>query len=150
MSLHLVPVGFRDASDFVAAHHRHSGPPIGHKFSVGVATDLGELVGVIMVGRPISRHLDDGVTLEVNRCTTDGTPNACSMLYATAWRATRAMGFTRLITYTRAGEPGTSLRAAGWRVVGERLPARSWNRPSRPRVDHGADGRQRTIWEAIS
>ncbi len=75
-----------------------------------------------------------GWTLEVTRCATDGTTNACSALYAAAWRAARALGWRNLITYTLSTESGTSLRAAGWRVVGE-TPGRSWNVPSRPRVD---------------
>jgi hypothetical protein len=30
------------------------------------------------------------------------------------------LGYGRLITYTQEAEPGTSLRAAGWRVIAER------------------------------
>jgi hypothetical protein len=86
------------------------------------------------VGRPVARHLDDGWTVEVNRVATDGTRNACSMLYAASWRAARAMGYRRMVTYTLDTEPGTSLRAAGWKIVGE-VTARSWSCPSRPRVD---------------
>lgn len=147
MSLRIVPVSFEAAAAFVAAHHRHHRSPVGHKFSIGVQ-DGDVLVGVAMVGRPVARHLDDGRTLEVNRTATDGTRNANSMLYAAAWRATKALGYDRLITYTQAGETGSSLRAAGWRVIAER-PARSgWSVPSRPREDRGADGVQRTLWEA--
>lgn len=164
-ALHLVPVTFADACQFVAAHHRHHEPPVGHKFSLGVATgDV--LVGVAMVGRPVARHLDDGLTLEVNRTATDGTPNANSMLYGAAWRAAKALGYGRLITYTHVacsehkgsfvakcvqcqhGESGASLRGAGWRVIGERPSRRGWWTPSRPRESRGADGVQRLLWEA--
>lgn len=146
MGLRLVPVSFADASAFVAAHHRHHEPPVGHKFSLGVATgDL--LVGVAMVGRPVARNYDDGLTLEVNRTCTDGTPNANSMLYAAAWRATKALGYRRLITYTQAGETGASLRAVGWSVVAERPARPGWWTPSRPRDDR-TSGIQRTLWEA--
>lgn len=148
MSLHLVPVTFAQASEFVAAWHRHHEPPVGHKFSVGVADDSGVLRGVAMVGRPVARHMDDGATLEVNRTATDGTDNANSMLYAAAWRAAKALGYRRLITYTQASESGASVRAAGWRVLAQRPPRPGWDVPSRPREDRGTAGVQRTLWEA--
>lgn len=130
--LELTPVSLKEANAFVAAHHRHHRPAVGHKFSIGCSAG-GTLVGVAIVGRPVSRHLDDGWTLEVNRLCTDGTKNACSFLYAAAWRAARAMGYRKIITYTLASEDGASLRAAGWhcaglagglRWTGERKPAR--------------------------
>lgn len=89
--LELVPIRLADAAAFVALHHRHHGEPRGHRFSIGLASD-GELVGVIIVGRPVARHYDDGTTLEVTRC---------SKLYAAAWRATKALGYRKLITYTQ-------------------------------------------------
>ena len=67
-----------------------------------------------MVGRPVGRFLDDGLTLEVNRCCTDGTKNACTILYGAACRAAKALGYKRIITYTRESEPGTSLKASNW------------------------------------
>lgn len=145
--LELVPVSFADACAFVAMHHRHHQPPIGHKFSIGVALD-GVLVGVAMVGRPVSRMYDDGATLEVNRTATDGTPDANSMLYGAAWRAAKALGYSRLITYTQEGETGASLRGAGWTVVAERRARAGWSVPSRPRDDRGVDRMPRTLWEA--
>ena len=147
MSLAVVPVSFAEASQFVAAHHRHHRPPVGHKFSIGVA-DGETLVGVAMVGRPVARRLDDGMTLEVNRTCTDGTPNANSMLYGAAWRAAKALGYRRLITYTQEGESGASLSAANWRVVAQLPPRKGWSVPSRPRTGNGNDGVPRTLWEA--
>lgn len=143
-ALALCPVTIADARAFVARVHRHHRPPAGGLFAVAVAR--GEsIAGVAIVGRPVARHRNDGWTCEVTRCCTDGTPNACSMLYGAAWRAARALGWRRLITYTLSSEPGTSLRAAGWRVIGE-TEGRSWNRPSRPRLDaHPLD--VKTIWE---
>lgn len=141
----IVPISFAEACAFISRWHRHRAPPVGHKFSVAVARGR-DVVGVAVVGRPIARHLDDGWTLEVTRVAVAGQPNGCSMLYATTWRATRAMGYRRLITYTRYGEPGTSLRAAGWRVVAT-VRAGAWSRVSRPRVD--ADPIQLKLrWEA--
>lgn len=144
--LRIVPVSFSDACAFVAEHHRHHRPPSGHKFSLGVATD-GLLVGVAIVGRPIARALDDGETLEVTRTATDGTTNANSALYGAAWRATKALGYRRLITYSQEGEGGSSLRAAGFQVIAERRPRGGWNMPSRPREDRGTSGVQRYLWE---
>jgi hypothetical protein len=133
VSLTLSPLTLREADAFVARHHRHSRPPQGGLFAIGAAAG-GEVVGVVIVGRPVSRHMADGWTVEITRLATDGSRNACSLLYAAAWRAARAMGYRRLITYTLATEPGASLRAAGWRVVAQ-VERRSWDRPGRPRVD---------------
>lgn len=146
MSLRIVPISFADACEFIAAWHRHHQPPVGHKFSLGVA-DAGHLVGVAVVGRPVARHLDNGHTLEVIRTATDGAPNANSMLYGAAWRAAKALGYDRLITYTQEGESGASLRAAGWRVVAERPARPGWHTPSRPRENRN-DYVQRYLWEA--
>jgi len=148
LRLRIVPVSFETACGFVAMWHRHHQPPVGHKFSLGVVTPEDTLRGVAIVGRPVARHLDDGLTLEVNRTATDGTPNANSALYGAAWRATKALGFRRLITYTQAGETGSSLRGAGWRVVAERPAHSGWDRPSRPRTDR-AETIPRTLWEAV-
>lgn len=142
----LVPVAWDEACAFVRLHHRHHQAPPGWKFGVGVA-EGGRLVGVAMVGRPVARRLDDGLTLEVTRCCTDGTRNAASMLYGAAWRATAALGYQRLITYTLVSEPGTSLRAAGWRDL-YTTPGRSWSVPSRPRADKHPLGQKR-LWEAV-
>lgn len=101
-----------------------------------------------MVGRPIARNFDDGLTLEVNRSCTDGTENANSALYGASWRAAKALGFQRLVTYTQSGESGHSLRAAGWRVVNELRERKGWDTPARPRGGRGADGVQRILWEA--
>lgn len=148
MSLHIVPVSFANACGFVAMWHRHHQPPVGHKFSLGVADPAGVLRGVAIVGRPVARMYDDGLTLEVNRTATDGTDNANSMLYGAAWRAAKSLGYGRLVTYTQAGETGTSLRAAGWRIIAERPARQGWDVPSRPRDGHGVDSIPRTLWEA--
>lgn len=145
MTLAIVPITFAEANEFVRRHHRHHRPPVGCKFCVAVAAG-GSVVGVAQVGRPVSRALDDGWTLEVNRLCTDGHRNACSMLYAAAWRAARALGYRKLITYTLREEGGASLRAAGWKVVAE-TDGGSWSCPSRPRVDtHPLQAKLR--WEA--
>ncbi|MBB4930651.1 hypothetical protein F4561_001471 [Lipingzhangella halophila] len=145
MGLRIVPVSLRDAGEYVAVWHRHHPrPPRGHKFSLGVCNAQGYLVGVAIVGRPVARGLDDARTLEVTRLATDGTANACSKLYGAAWRATRALGYDRLVTYTQHGESGASLRAAGWRPAAALPPRESWNRPGA--AGSGATARMR--WEA--
>lgn len=116
--LELRPCDFQTARDFVGEHHRHNKPPVGHKFSIA-CYDGERLCGVAMVGRPIGRYLDDGLTLEVNRCCTDGTKNACSMLYGAVWRAAKALGYKHIITYTRESENGASLRSSGWTFDGQ-------------------------------
>lgn len=133
VSLSVVPVSLAEAKAYVERHHRHHPAPVGAKFCVAVAA-AGEIRGVAIVGRPVARGFDDGWTVEVSRCCTDGAKNAASMLYGAAWRAARALGYRRLVTYTLASEPGTSLRAAGFRVLHE-VKGRSWSCETRPRVD---------------
>jgi len=132
--LTVVPLELDDANALVARWHRHHTPVRGHKFSQGVVDSIGQLRGAAITGRPTGRGNQDGWTLEVTRVATDGCENACSALYAAAWRVTKALGYRRLGTYTLITEPGTSLRAAGWVVLYE-VKGRSWNTPSRPRVD---------------
>ena len=117
-SLEIVPITLREANAFVEQNHRHHGKVVGHKFSIGLS-DGEKIVGVAIVGRPVARHLDDGWTLEVNRLCADGSRNACFMLYGAAWRAARAMGYKRIVTYILESESGTSLHAAGSRITGE-------------------------------
>ena len=130
--LRLVPVSLRDANAFVAAPHRHHKPVVGHKFSIGCETK-GRLAGVVIAGRPVSRHLDDGYTLEVTRLCTTGERNACSMLYSAA-RAAKAMGYRKIITYTLDTEDGASIRAAGWMCAGPAGGIR-WTGQRRPAAD---------------
>ena len=132
-ALALPPISLREANAFVERNHRHHKGVTGHKFSIGCTRD-GELVGVAIMGRPVSRYLDDGLTLEVNRLCTTGAENACSMLYGAAARAARAMGYQKIITYTLDTEPGTSLRAAGWQCAGPAGGER-WTGKRRPAAD---------------
>lgn len=129
----MVPVSLEDANAFVTRLHRHHQPVRGHKFSLGA--ELGaQLVGIAIIGRPVARMLQDGKTLEVTRLCTDGTRNACSFLYGAAARATFALGYERIGTYTLPDEGGASLRATGWKLLGQRGGG-SWSREDRPRTD---------------
>ena len=132
--MHIVPISLGEANELVRKWHRHHKPVVGHKFSIGVIGDDYAFHGAVIVGRPVSRALDNGLTLEVTRCVTDGAANAASMLYGAARRATFALGYRRLVTYTLMSESGASLRGAGWRVLAESAGG-SWSCPSRPRVD---------------
>lgn len=133
MPLTLTPITQREANAYVAQHHRHHKPVTGAIVCVAVS-DGDEVQGVAIVGRPVARMLDDGYTAEVLRCCTNGTRNACSMLYGASWRAVRALGYRKLVTYTLPQEGGASLRAAGWRCIGE-AGGGTWSRKHRPRVD---------------
>jgi hypothetical protein len=144
--VNVVPISFAEANAFVKEFHRHHKPMPGVKFCIGVADD-DKIVGVAMVGRPVSRNLDDGWTLEVNRTCTDGAKNANSMLYGAAWRAAKALGYRKLITYTLPEESGSSLRAAGWMCIGERGGGK-WSRKDRPRVDTHPT-QTKLLWEAV-
>lgn len=149
MKYELQPLSLKEAQDFINEYHRHNVAPIRDKFRIGL-NDGEKVIGVIMVGRPIARHNDDGWTLEVTRCCVlEGYKDANSMLYAAAWRATRNMGYKRLITYTLITEPGTSLVAAGWKVIGQtKARPKGWDTPSRPRVmAEKYPTEQKTIWE---
>ena len=130
--LELTPVSLAQANEFVEKHHRHHKGVRGHKFSIGCSLD-GELVGVVIVGRPVSRYLDDGNTLEVNRLCTTGVKNACSILYAASARAAKAMGYMKIITYILESENGGSLRASGWKCVG-RAGGKQWTGARKPPV----------------
>lgn len=143
----MTPISLDEANAFVAAHHRHHKPVPGAKFCIA-ASEGEKVIGVAIVGRPVARMSDNGLTLEVNRCCTDGTKNACSMLYGAAWRAAKALGYVRLITYTLPSEGGASLRASNWKLIGERGGG-NWNVPSRPRIDTAQllQG-QKLLWEA--
>lgn len=151
--LEVVPLTFRQAGRFVAFMHRHHPPPRGTKFAIGVVekgTD--DLRGVAMVGRPLARAYDTGRIAEVNRTCTDGCPNANSALYGAAWRVAKAMGYRSIITYTQEGESGSSLRAAGWRLVRTIKARGSWASSTKDerlvamRDSKGHGGVARVLW----
>jgi hypothetical protein len=154
-SLILFPTTLREANEFVENHHRHSGRTArdGGKWACACGTEDRGLVGVAIVGNPVSASLMDGWTAEVLRVCTlpEAQKNACSMLYGAAWRAWRAMGGRRLVTYTLATESGASLRGAGWRVVAEVKPG-SWNRPNIDKLRRWQPiyGQQKLRWEISS
>ena len=128
----IIPISLKTANCFVTKHHRHHSKVQGCKFCIGVVDDKDELRGVAIVGRPVSRFLDNGLTAEVTRMCTDGYKNACSFLYAACGRIAKHMGYVRIITYILATEKGTSLRASNW-TCGGSCGGGNWNVPGRPR-----------------
>lgn len=129
--MRVVPITLKIANAYADEHHRHHKSVTGHKFSVGCESD-GVLVGVAIAGRPVSRYLDDGFTLEVNRLCTDGTHNACSFLYSAVARIAKDMGYRKVITYILQSENGASLRAAGWECAGE-ASGKMWTGSRKPK-----------------
>lgn len=130
----LRPITQKEAFAYVREHHRHHDVPVGALWQHGAHDEDGRVCGVAVVGRTVARQLDDGLTMEVTRLCTDGTYNACSLLYGAARRAAIAKGFRRGITYILQCEDGASLRAAGWRFLWK-TKGGSWDRPSRGRTD---------------
>lgn len=145
MSLEAYPVTLREANALVASLHRHHKTVRGCCFCIAARDPDGELVGVAIVGRPVARMLQDGVTAEVTRVATNGHRNACSFLLGRAWRAARAIGYRRMVTYTLPQEGGASLRGAGWAEVGP-AGGGSWSRKDRPREDKHPTA-VKTRWE---
>lgn len=130
--LKAMPISRKEANEYVNALHRHHIAAVGDKYRVAAA-DNGKIVGVVQVGRPVARALDDGQTVEVIRCCTDGTHNACSFLYGKAAQIARLLGYKRIITYTLITEPGSSLLASGFKLDGL-TDGGSWDCKSRPRT----------------
>lgn len=144
MALVIKPITLKEANKYVAEHHRHHKPTTGHKFSVCCRDESGILHGVAICGRPVSRYLDDGETLEVNRVCTDGTTNACSILYGACTRIARNMGYNKIITYTLESENGSSLRASGFTFDGI-AGGEVWN-GKRSGRDNGVPKQKKKRW----
>jgi len=125
-TLEIRPISLAIANKFVEENHRHHTKVPGHKFSIGCYL-ASELVGVAVVGRPVSRKLDNGLTAEVTRLCTDGTKNAASKLYSACWRIAKEMGYKKIITYILASEKGISLKASGWECEAEKCGGLYWN-----------------------
>ena len=155
--LKVTPLTLKVANTYVSEHHRHNKACQGHRFSIGALDQQGNLVGVAIIGRPVSRMLDDGLTAEVNRvCIAYPSPkNVCSFLYARAWRIWQQMGGERMITYTLQSESGSSLKGAGWKIVGKTKKNDFWTsrKPEHKgyvqfREDQEVDGQLKLRWEA--
>lgn len=144
-SLEIFPITLKQANEMIEALHRHHKPVVGHRFSLGARGTLDKkCVGVVVVGRPVARAVSQYEVAEVTRLCTDGTRNACSILYAAASRVCREMGFRKIQTYILSSEPGTSLLAAGWKFEANTAGG-DWNNSSRKgrRVDQPMEAKKR-------
>lgn len=148
MRLKVKPTTLAKANTYVAEHHRHHKPVQGHRFSLVVVDEDNTIHGVVICGRPVARMIDPDEVLEVTRLCTDGTPNACSLLYAASARAAKAMGFSKIQTYILDSESGISLRAAGWTLDGL-TKGRQWEHTDgKPRrTDQPTNDKQR--WAVV-
>lgn len=126
MGLKIKPITIKDANEYVNKHHRHHRATVGGKFAISCYKNE-VLVGVALCGRPVSRYLDNNEILEINRVCTDGTKNACSMLYGACCRIAREMGYKKVITYILASEDGTSLKASNFILEKEKAGGLHWN-----------------------
>lgn len=133
--MRLIPITLKQANEFVASKHRHHGKVPGCKFCIGLIDENNTLRGVAIVGRTVSRYLDNGLTAEVTRLCTDGYQNACSLLYGACARIAGQMGYDYIITYILESEHGISLRASGWTEKSGLCGGGNWNTPGRPRTD---------------
>ena len=146
--LHAAPISLAEANTYVEKIHRHNGKLPSSKFAVALVDDDGLVHGVAIAGLPKARMLNDGGTLEVNRVCTDGARNACSQLYGACARAAKAIGYWRLVTYTLASEPGSSLLASGWKKVAD-LKGRSWKERWGDLYRDSNDTSAKVRWEIV-
>lgn len=139
-----IPIELKSANAFISAHHRHHAPVYRDKWRVGCIDNAENMIGVIQAGRPVSRYLDDGKTIEVVRCCSCGQRNVCSFLYSRAARIAKEMGYRRIITYILEIENGASLKACGWTLDEHDCGGGEWNCKSRPRetVEYNLFGEQ--------
>ena len=141
--LHITPITLRAANEYVSNYHRHHKPTRGCKFCIA-CYDGDRLAGVAICGRPVSRCLDNGLTLEVNRLCTDGTYNACSKLYGACKRIAKEMGYKKIITYILESENGSSLKASGYICEGK-AGGEMWT-GKRSGRDNGVPKEKKTRW----
>jgi|TARA_R110001592_G_C12661137_1_gene702480 hypothetical protein len=148
MTLAVAPTTLREANEFVANFHRHSKPTQGGRFAIAAVFDQ-NIVGVAIVGRPVSQTLQDGLTAEITRlCVSKDAPkNTCSFLYGRCWRIWQQMGGNRMITYTLQSESGASLKGAGWTVMGQVKPHDRWTKKGGNREWQPVYGQLKFRWE---
>lgn len=144
MDIRVRPCALKEANEYVKQYHRHHKPTAGHKFSIKVVNENNETLGVAICGRPVARHYDDGVTLEINRLCTNGAYNACSMLYGACARIAKDMGYDRIITYILKSENGASLKASNFICEGE-AGGEIWT-GKRSGRDNGVPKEKKTRW----
>lgn len=150
--MRIVPLTLRAANDFVETWHRHSARTAndGGKFAIGLL-EGDDLVGVAIVGRPVSRMLQQGEAYPaelLRLCTSTACPKGGgSKLYTRAKRIWQLMGGTNFHTYTLTRESGESLRGAGLKAPAASVPAERWDRPGRPRRARSIEDEPKLRWD---
>lgn len=127
MSLVIRPISISKANSYIEQHHRHHAKKTGCKFAIACYEER-EIHGVAICSNPVARNADDGLTLEISRCCTDGTKNACSILYGACARIAKDMGYRKIQTYTLVSENGSSLKASGFVLESENVGAENWQK----------------------
>lgn len=140
--LRLRQIEHKGVRGFIDRHHAHCGVSVTWRFHNAVFNGP-TLIGVAVVGNPVAPALMGRDILEVNRlCVRRDTPpalgwNAASMLYGWCAREAERRGWKKIITYTRADEPGTSLVAAGW-TWETTVRGRGWHSARRSRSNRNS------------
>ena len=135
-------LSWAETREFIARHHAHCAPPRIWRFDSAIYNGRTRL-GLAIVGNPVAPGLMGWGILEVNRlCLRRDLPdalrwNAASMLYGWCAREAKRRGWRKIVTYTRADEDGTSLRAAGWSPEAK-VRGRGWHRGKRARSNTNA------------
>lgn len=143
--LEIRPISLKAANRYVEKYHRHHKATAGHKFSI-CACKGEEIVGVAICGRPVSRYMDDGTVIEINRLCTNGTKNACSVLYGACSRIAKEMGYRKIVTYILESENGASLKASNFICEG-RAGGEMWT--GERKRDNGVPKEMKTRWSRV-
>lgn len=123
----------------VARLHRHHRPPVSGLVAFEVVRD-GWPIAWAIVGRPVSRVLDAAGWVEVTRVATDGTPNACSMLYGAAARWARRGGAQGAHVHPRHGARDLAARGRVGRDGPRPTEAVEQRQAATGGASHGAGG----------
>lgn len=146
MLLTIKPVSLQESNEFIEQYHNTHKRIYGFKFGVGIVNEDNKLIGVATAGRPVSRHLDDGYTIEITRvCTNHSEKNMSSRLIGALSRASKALGYKKIISYTLVEEEGISFKASNFSPV-HTTKAETWNRDKRKRIDKAPIGKK-IRWE---
>jgi hypothetical protein len=138
--MHVKQISLKSANAFVMKHHRHHLKVQGHKYSISCVNVQGDILGIAICGRPLSRFLDDGNTIEITRlAVVSEKRNVCSFLYGASCRIAKELGYVRVITYSLKEESSISLKAAGFHCEEENAGGKTWKRNDGFRTDEIID-----------
>ena len=128
--INIKPVSIKNANEFIKTYHRHHRPTSRNsgRWALAAYDNENELIGVAIASNPVSATYMDGITLEVTRlCVKENAQKGtASFLLSKCCRIRKEMGGSRIITYTLESESGSSLKGAGWNLVGHVKPHNRW------------------------